>query len=83
MRKNTGYDVLYFSQNRKKPVSGSTKATSDFLAIVHEDYPTATISQLKEILSDRNRFALEPEAIRVLDDHIEAGYGDVTPDWKY
>mgnify|MGYP001034650619 CR=1 FL=1 len=75
-------DVEYYAPGRKRRVAGSTKATSDFLAIVHADNPTATISQLRDILADRRRYISAPEALAVMDAHIQAGYGDYIPDWR-
>lgn len=76
-------DVEYFVPGRKRRVAGSTKATSDFLAIVHEENPTATIAQLREIITDKTRYIRSPEAVEVLAAHIAAGYGDHIPDWRY
>ncbi|WP_417342052.1 hypothetical protein [Evtepia gabavorous] len=76
-------DVEYFVPGRKRRVAGSTKAVSDFLSIVHEDYPTFTIKQIRELISDRTRYITDPEAIEVLDAYIKAGYGDHVPNWRY
>lgn len=76
-------DALYFVPGRKRWIAGSTSATSRFLAIVHEDNPTLTIRQLREVITDRTRYILEPEAVEVIDAHIKAGYGDHIPDWRY
>ena len=65
-----------------KDVAGSTTATNDFLVLVHETYPGATISQLKELLTDRSKFILNPEAVAVLDAYITRGYGDYVPEWR-
>ena len=75
-------DVEYYAPKRKRPVAGSTKATSDFLAVVHEQHPTCTIRQLRDLLTDKTRYILEPEAVAVCDAHIKAGYGDVIPHWR-
>ena len=75
-------DVEYYVSGRKRRVAGSTKVTSDFLAIVHADNPTATISQLRDIIADRRRYISAPEALAVLDAHIQAGYGHYIPDWR-
>lgn len=78
-----GYtDVEYYVPGRKRRVTGSTKATSDFLAIVHEQNPSATISQLYGILTDRSQWLLNPEAVAVLEAHISAGYGNHIPNWR-
>lgn len=75
-------DVEYHVPGRKKRIAGSTRATSDFLAIVHNSNPTFTIRQLRELITDRSRYILEPEAVEVLDAHIKAGYGDHIPAWR-
>lgn len=76
--RGTGYCV----PGRKRPVAESTVATGYFLAIVHQDYPTLTISQLREVITDRTKYILDPEAVAVLDAHIKAGYGDHIPNWR-
>lgn len=75
-------DVEYFVPGRKRRVAGSTKATNDLLVMVHETYPTFTIAQLREIMSDRRKYVIFPEALEVLDAHIKLGYGDCVPDWR-
>ena len=60
-------DVEYYVRGRKRRIAGSTKATSDFLALVHSEHPTATISQLREIITDRTQYILCPEALEVLE----------------
>lgn len=76
-------DVEYFIPGRKRRIAGSTRAVSDFLSIIHEDYPTLTIKQIRELISDCTLYIPDPEAIAVLDAHIEAGYGDHIPNWRY
>lgn len=76
-------DVEYFAPGRKRRVAGSTKAVSDFLSIVHEDYPMLTIQQIRELITDRTRYIPNPDAIEVLNAYIKAGYGDYIPNWKY
>lgn len=75
-------DVEYYVTGRKKRVAESTCATGDFLAITHEDYPTLTIRQLRDLLTGPT-YILDPGAIEVLDAHIKAGYGDLIPTWTY
>ena len=43
------HDVEFYVRTgkRKRPVAGSTKATSDFLAVVHKAHPGYTIRQLR------------------------------------
>lgn len=76
-------DVEYFVPGRKRRIAGSTRAVSDFLSIVHEDYPTLTVRQIRELISDRTRYIPDPEAIAVLDAYIKVGYGDHIPNWRY
>lgn len=75
-------DVEYYVRGRKRWVSGSTVATERFLVMVHQDHPDATISQLREIITDKTKYILCPEGLAVLDDHIKAGYGDHIPNWR-
>ena len=78
-------DVVFFAPKSKRgsrPIAGSTTATNDFLVLVHETYPEATISRLKELLTDRSKFILNPEAVAVLDAYITRGYGDFVPEWR-
>lgn len=70
-RKNRN-DVEYYVFGRKCPVTGSTKAMSDFLAIMHEKYPTATVSQLREIITVKRKSVLFPEAVAVHDVPVRA-----------
>lgn len=63
-------------------IAGATKATSLFLAILHETYPSFTIDELREVVADRTKYVLNPEAIEVLDVHIKHGYGKYVPDLK-
>lgn len=75
-------DVEYFVSGRKRRIAGSTKAVSDFLALVHEENPTLTIRELRELITDKSKFIVDWEAVEVLDAHIKAGYGDCIPSWK-
>ncbi len=75
-------DVEYRVPGRGRPVAGSTKATSDFLALIHEANPTATIMEIREIITDRSKWILNPEAVAVCDAHIKAGHGGFVPDWR-
>lgn len=72
----------YYVPGRKRPVAESTVATGQFLEIVHQDNPAATISQIREIITDKTRYIICPEAVAVLDAHIKAGYGDHIPNWR-
>ena len=75
-------DVEYYVPGRKRRVAGSTKATSDFLVMIHQEHPTATISQIREIITDKSKYILEPDAVAVLDAHIKAGHGAHIPNWR-
>lgn len=74
--------VEYYVPGRKRRVAGSTQATSDFLAMIHQEHPSATISQLREMVADKSKCVIEPAALAVLDAHIKAGYGAHIPDWR-
>lgn len=80
-------DVDFYAHNAKpgkKPrrLAGSTKATNDFLVIVHEQHPNKTISQLRDLLLDKTQFIYYPEAVAVLDAYIKAGEADIIPNWR-
>lgn len=72
-------DVQYWAPGHKKPITGSTKATSDFLAVVCGEHPEASIGELRALITDRSRYILEPEAVAVLDAYIKCGYGGFVP----
>ena len=80
-QKNHKDGVVFAPKSKRgsRPIAGSTTATNDFLVLVHEAYPEATISQLKELLTDRFKFILFPEAVAFLDAYISRGYGDYVP----
>lgn len=80
-RRTTG-DVEYRVPGRKRSVASSTKTTSDFLALVHEENPAATIAELRAIITDRSKWLLNPDAVAVLDAHIKAGFGGHVPNWR-
>ena len=75
-------DVQYYVPGRKRPVAGSTVATSDFLGMLHEMHPGWTVAQLRAELADRSRWIFNPEANEVLDAHVKAGRGDWVPQWR-
>lgn len=64
------HDVEWHTPNQKTPVAYSTVATSDMIEVLSEDNPTATIKEIKNLIN------YDPEAKRVLQQYIEAGYGD-------
>lgn len=75
-------DVEYYVPGRKRRIAGSTKATSDFLALVHQDHPDFTIFQLREVITNKTIFIKNTEAVSVLNAYIVAGYGDHIPNWR-
>lgn len=81
MNRTTALDVSYHVPGRKKALTRSTKATSDFLALVHQQYPNETIAQLRGRITNRSYYLPNPEAIQILDEHIKAGYGTKIPNW--
>ncbi len=76
------YDVVYYVPKRKKPITGSTIATSIFLTALHEKYPKLTIKQFYCLLNDRSMCIYDKESINILAVHIKLGYGDCVPNWK-
>lgn len=77
-------DVEFYSpdKKKKKPIAYSTKATSDFLVLVAAMNPGATVKELREILTDKSKWILNPDAVRVCDAYIEKGHGDYIPQWR-
>jgi len=77
-------DVEFYphTKKRKKPIAGSTVATSLFLVAVHEDHPSFTIAQLRELLTDKTKYILEPDAVAVLDAYIKIGESNIIPNWR-
>ena len=67
--------------NSKRPVAYSTVATSDFLALIHEQRPFFSINQLKELINDKTQYIYNPDANAVLNAYIKAGEGDIVPQW--
>lgn len=71
------------SKYKRKLLCGSTVATKDMLCIVAEENPILTINQLKDLFLDKDKYIYMPDVIEVLDKHINEGYGDVVPNWRY
>lgn len=71
------------SKRPYKVIASSTLPTSKFLAIVSAENPDMTIVQLRQLLLDKTKYLYNPEAVSVLDAHINAGYGDCVPTWEY
>lgn len=68
-------------KKKEKVIAYSTKAASDFLGLLCEENPNQTICELKKILI--TKYIPDHESIMVLDKHIECGYGDLIPRWRY
>lgn len=68
MRRSKG-DVEYRLPNKKKPIAYSTKATSDLIAVLAQDYET--------IFDVYNAINYDEDAKDVLQKYIDLGYGDV------
>lgn len=77
-------DVEFYPpvKNRKKPIAYSTKATSDFLVLVASLNPRMNIRELRDVLTDKEKWILDPDAVKVCDAYIEKGYGDYVPVWR-
>lgn len=71
-------DVQFYLHNskRKRPIARSTQATSDLLAILHEDNPAATIEQIRGLIN------FDPDAVAVCDAYIAHGEGSLVPNWR-
>ena len=59
-----------------------TVATSLFLVAVHEEHPSFTIAQLRELLTDKTKYIWEPDAVAVLDAYIKIGESNMIPNWR-
>ena len=72
----SAHDVEWHIPGKKTPIAYSTVATSDLIEALAENNPTATINDLiKEINYDE-------DAKKVLQQYIDAGYGDqVANEW--
>lgn len=68
----TATDVEYHIPDKKTPIAYSTRATSDLIEALSDDNPTATISELKNLVN------YDAEAKKVLQQYINAGYGNKT-----
>lgn len=69
MRKSKG-DVQWFVPGKKKPIAHSTKAASDLIVIMSQEYDT--IQQVHDAIN------YDVESKEVLQKYILAGYGGIT-----
>ena len=74
-------EAFYYVPTRSQAITWSTRETSEFLARLHQRHPTATISQLREILILEEGLPLYDAAVAVLDAYIKAGHSEYIPDW--
>lgn len=73
--------VEFYVPGRRRRIAVSTRATSDFLVMVHRRHPAAPLAELREIITDKRKYILFPDAVSVLDAYIKAGYGALVPRW--
>ena len=73
----------YYDTRGSRPITYSTVATMNFLALLHIEYPELTIRQLRDLITDKREYIPNPEAVAVLDAHIKKGHGDEIPAWRY
>lgn len=67
MRKSKG-DVVWRIPNRKTPIAYSTKATSDLIVVLSQDYTTIT--------DVYNAINYDQDAKNILQKYIDLGYGN-------
>ena len=73
MRKSKG-DVQWCVPKRKTPIAYSTKATSDLIAVLAEDYETIT--------DVYNAINYDQDAKDILQKYINLGYGnEIAREW--
>ena len=73
MKKLKG-DVQWTVPNKKKPIAYSTRATSDLIVILSEDYETIT--------DVYNAINYDEDAKEILKKYIDLGYGnEIAREW--
>ena len=73
MKKAKG-DVAYRLPKKKKPIAYSTKATSDLIVVLAQEYSTIT--------DIYNAINYDQDAKDILQKYIEAGYGNaIAREW--
>lgn len=82
-RKRPCGSVEYYVKGKKRPIAYSTLAVSNMLGLLHEEHPSLTISQLRELLADESKYVGVYDELAVLDAHIACGHGDDVPNWIY
>ena len=78
-----GLGGAFYVPKKKKRLIEATSATSRFLGIVCEENPMLTIQEIRDLITDKTQYIYNPEAVAVLDKHIEKGYGKCIPSWTY
>ena len=72
----SAHDVEWHVPGKKTPIAYSTVATSDLIEVLAEDSPSATITEIM------NKVNYDEDAKKVLQQYIDAGYGDqVAYEW--
>ena len=72
----SSHDVEWYVPGKKTPIAYSTVAASDLIEELSKQYPSATISQLLPAVN------YDVETKKVLQQYIDAGYGDqVANEW--
>ena len=70
-------DVLFYPHDaRTRPIASSTKASSDLLAALAQDNPSASIGQIRDLIH------FDREAVAVCDAYISIGEGELVPRWS-
>ena len=70
------HDVQWTIPGKKTPIAYSTVSTSDTISVLADENPTATINDLRGLVT------YDMEAKKVLQQYIDAGYGDqVANEW--
>lgn len=69
-------DTEWYVPGRKSPIAYSTKAVSDAIEVMADEYPADTIRELIQ------RFPYGPDERKVLQRYVDAGYGDqIANEW--
>lgn len=71
----SSHDVIYWSDKFKRPIAYSTKGTSDYLAIISEEYKLNTATSLLAFINS-GKVIPDQDAIKVLEAYISKGVGE-------